>query len=148
MDAKFYTEAVRDERVFNRLKVDVRELAPSEASARVLEVYALNSRVGMRLANACSRDKAVFKKILADGITKADLSTIRQWMKCVVPRIGVVATINEIVSSENCDALLGETCVYWIESMGLGRSTREKNAIFRLKEILGERSKKAGRAQG
>lgn len=138
MEAETYVDAIRDERILNQLKETVRELPPMEASARILEIYAANNRVGLKTANACSRDKSVFKHILLDGISKADLSTVRQWIQCVVPRIGIVATTNVINSVEGRDPILCETCVYWIEMMRLRPSKREAQALARLRETMKE----------
>jgi hypothetical protein len=140
MTTESYIDAVRDERVLNQLKVTVRAMPQLAASAKIFEIYTANSRVGMRLANACSRDKAVFKRILLDGLSRADLSTIRQWMKCVVPRLGIVATVNAIMSIDSYEPVLGETCIYWIESMRLRLSKREFSALTQLKEVMRVRS--------
>lgn len=136
MTAESYMDAVRDERVLNQLKAAIRAMPQLAASARIVEIYAANSRIGMRVANACSRDRSVFRYILLDGLSRADLSTVRQWMKCVVPRLGVVATVNAIMSIDNYEPVLGETCIYWIESMRLRLSRRELSALANLKEVM------------
>ena len=102
-------------------------------------IYSSNHRVGLRVANACSRNRSVFCHILLDGLSRADPSTIRQWIKCVVPRLGVVMTVKVIASSDSCDPLLGEACIYWIESMRLRPSKRETWALAKLKKELSER---------
>ena len=140
MTAESYMDAVHDERVLNELKAAVRALPPAEASARV-SIYASNRRIGLRVANACSRDNSVFNHILLDGLSTADPSTIRQWVKCVVPRIGLVATVKMILSKEDLAPSLGEAFVYWIEALRFRPSKREVSALTRLRDILSVRRK-------
>jgi hypothetical protein len=54
----------------------------------IRDLIPIHISAALELANACLRDKRYFEELLDQGLTGSDVSSIRAWLECVIPRLG------------------------------------------------------------
>jgi hypothetical protein len=121
------------------LKKQLRHLEDAEREKIVEGVLKRSSGHGLNLVKACCRRPSFFKMILKEGVKTADASYIRSWIDCVVPKIGIRATLKELgrmMREENTD--IGKV-FYWL---GLHLRKDEKQLIEQANSLVEEYKKK------
>lgn len=114
-------ELINQPRNSVRERVLARELRKLPESSRFefIESVLAHKReiLGLQLAKSVLRNKDYFERLLYQGLEHANASSIRDWLACVIPRLGsrrVIATLKkEMVDKPEavCFAL------YWLPSL-------------------------------
>ncbi|MGH9839003.1 MAG: DUF433 domain-containing protein [Blastocatellia bacterium] len=91
----------------------LRELPEAERFEFINE-FLNHTLLGLMFANKCLREPKYFKQLLYRGLETADASSIKEWLECVVPRLGfnrVIAILREEVER---DPQAVDKAVYWM----------------------------------
>src|SRR6185437_4248945 len=83
-----YLYIYSDPRGYRDLKRELRLLPEEQREAFIMEMVRRRPAVGLRLANACMRNRAFFLRLLREGVCTADISRISMWLRCITPRLG------------------------------------------------------------
>jgi hypothetical protein len=115
------------------LKADLRE-APEESRAEFLsQVLVLREKAGLTIrgwldfAAALLEDRRSYERLLRDGLTVADASTIRHWLKCCVQRIGMRRTVNVLQEEDKKIPQRVDLTIYWLPR--LARTPKEQAIV-------------------
>jgi hypothetical protein len=88
LDAKNYKGRRRNPKWERDLARDLKPLGEAERLQFLTDLLEINQVVALHLARKCLLEKKSFESLLEIGLQKADPSTIQDWLKCVLPRLG------------------------------------------------------------
>lgn len=90
-------------------KFDALEIIKNMVSRRSLSAYYVACKV--------LNDREVAEPFFVYGLGKADASTIKDWLKFAIPRIGLRRVINFLKDKENQNSHLIDKALYWLPSL-------------------------------
>ncbi len=129
----------QDPRRFRDLKRELRRLPDEQRGAFIVEIIRQRPSLGLRLANACMRNRQFFESLLDEGIQHADLSRISMWLKCIVPRVGASRVLNEVKRRMDADPDVAQKVLYWMPRFLPQNSKRQRRAFESLKAIAAKK---------
>lgn len=98
-----------------RAVVDELAALPNEARVEfILALLPLDDALGLYLATACLRERQPFERILQLGLTEANPSSMRDWLKCTVPRLGLQRAVSILESAYSSHPEGVQRALYWI----------------------------------
>ncbi len=142
-----YLDVYRDARAYRDLKRALRQHPEDARFQFICEVIAERRGLGLRLANSCLRERKYFEALLQEALRTSDASSIRTWLKCILPRLGVVRVLGAVKKLMDADPRVVDSVLYWMPVFMSGKdrmflsasSRREAFAFIRLREAAQEK---------
>ena len=97
MKASDFSGKLRDTKVERELARQLRELSEPVVFEFVQEMLEVHEIVALDLARKTLKSKESFYRLLHVGLERANASSIRRWLECVIPRIGIRNVIANLV---------------------------------------------------
>lgn len=109
----------------------LRTLSEAERRAFFGEFLSVNQAVALDLARKCLMEKRSLEDLLARGLAEADASSMREWLECVMPRLGLRHVVRYLMQQRPANPSGVEKAVYWLPMFlgGSGCSREELNAL-------------------
>ncbi|HWE39214.1 MAG TPA: hypothetical protein VG406_21875 [Isosphaeraceae bacterium] len=115
----------RDPRWENALARDLRTLSESERFRFLDELLSVQPTVALGLARRCLSQKASFEAILERGLGEADASSIRDWLACVTPHLGMRRVIRRLRELLPGHRAMVKAAAYWLPEFLKGSGCSE-----------------------
>lgn len=109
-----YAAVPRDTKRERALTQRLRQLPEEERFKLIWECLQSHTSLGLRLATACLQKPDYFQQILEYGLQRADASTIRCWLECVVPKLGFRRIISVLTQTLETNPRAVEKTLYWL----------------------------------
>ena len=90
-----------------KLALEIRELPEEERFELIRELLLRDHVVALIMANACLRKKAYFEELLEYALRTVDISDMKHWLKCIVPRLGFRNVVLHLLRKLDCDPASG-----------------------------------------
>ena len=87
----------------------------------------LSTRPWFDLARSVLRDSSSFEVLLRRGLRVSNVSTIRNWLECCVPRLGVRRVIRILEQEDEVHPHGVELAEYWLA--GLAKTPSERSLV-------------------
>lgn len=88
LSAKDIITRPRDSIRERKLAQEIRRLPEEKRFELIKELLPKDHVVALILANACLRKNEYFEELLVYALGNVDISDMKHWLKCVVPRLG------------------------------------------------------------
>lgn len=86
-----------------KIAQEIRKL-PEEARYQLIrELVNRDDIVALIFANACLRKKDYFEELLEHAIQTVDISSMKYWLQCIVPRLGFRAVVARLMDKLESD---------------------------------------------
>lgn len=135
LDPKDYLDISRDPRGYRDLKRELRRQPEEERFRFIWQIIPERRGLALRLANSCLRRRELFDRLLAEGIRTSDPSSIRTWLRWLVPRLGAVRVLRTVQRDIDAHPNVADSVLYAIPSFMLRCSRREAYAYEQLHTI-------------
>jgi hypothetical protein len=112
--ARDYEGRTRNPLWERELARQLRELSEPERFEFLNEFLPLNQVVALELARNCPLEKQSLEKLLDRGLVEADASAIREWLECVVPKLGFRRVLHHLRSRRAVNPCGVERARYWL----------------------------------
>ena len=119
----------RERQVANQL----RSLGEEARYPYILQALQRDVVVGLRLANACLREKKYFEDIFLQGLQTADASEIQFWLKAVVSRLGFRRVVALLLETQKESPRTVEKALYWLPQY---LPQNDSEALNHLQELI------------
>jgi hypothetical protein len=113
-----YLNINQDARGFRDLKRRLRQHPEEERFRFICQIIPERRGLGLRLANSCLRSRRFFEELLMEGMRTGDASSMRTWLKCVVPRLGVVRVLAALRAGMDSNPDAVDNALYWMPPDG------------------------------
>jgi len=130
-----YLYIYRDPRGYRDLKRELRLLPEEQREAFIMEMVRRRPAVGLRLANACMRNRAFFLRLLREGVCTADISRISMWLRCITPRLGAGRVLHEVRMRMDSQPDVADKVLYWMPMVLPRNSPRQQQNFIALKQL-------------
>jgi hypothetical protein len=95
----------------------LRLLTEPEAYDILQKMVKMKSNNVLPMARRVLNDKKIIVKFFRAGLVNADASTIKQWLKFAISKLGEKATVEIVYEYRNFDISLVEKSLYWFPSL-------------------------------
>ncbi len=96
LEAESYRGKLRDPRLESEIASELRALDEAQAFEFLMELIDVHLLAALELAGRCLRKREYFLSILDRGLREGNASTIRHWIECVSPHLGIRRLINRL----------------------------------------------------
>jgi len=117
LDAKNYVGRARDPKWERDLARELRLLPEAERFQFVKDLLDVQFAVALDLARKCLSEKESLESLLEFGLQQADVSTIQDWLKCVLPRLGARRLVRCLHRHLNDYPQAVESARYWLPGL-------------------------------
>lgn len=111
------------------LSEDLRGRTTEDKFSLIMDAIKRDHRIGLSLANAHLRDSKYFYSIMDIGLDTADAHSMRSWLDCIVPRIGVKRVLHRLIKQMDKYPVGVSKTLYWLPSY-VSETDEKANNIF------------------
>jgi len=131
LDAKNYVGRTRDPGWERALARELRLLPEAERLQFVKDLLDVHLVVALDLARKCLSERESLESLLEFGLEEADPSTIQDWLKCVLPRLGARRLVQCLYRNLKDYPQAVESARYWLPGL-LSKADRSRVDLNRL----------------
>jgi hypothetical protein len=114
LQVKDYIGKLRDTKHERELRLLLGKQPEEERFQFIQELLSYDLLVGLKLAQTCLQKEQFFERILEQGLQTADASTLKFWLECVVPRLGMRRVIALLTQKLETDVVAVTKALYWL----------------------------------
>ena len=139
MRARDYEGRLRDSALEIEIASHLRQLQERERCSFVSHLLEVNEYAALDLASRTIRAPEFFERLLERGLASANAHTVKFWLACVAPRLGVAKVLR--IFKESLSRLPSKvpTAAYHLACLVKSSSEREKAAVRQFVELLCDR---------
>ena len=135
MKATDFVGKLRDTETEKAIANELSSLSEADSFQFVIDMLGVNEVVALELASKCLRTKGYFIDLLKKGLHDANASTIRRWLECVCPRLGVRRVIEYCVAQLDEEPNGVARAIYFLPSFIEQDDRRSKAKLEHLREL-------------
>ena len=143
LQAKDYIGKLRDTKLERELRLLLRKQPEADRFQFIQELLSYDLVVGLQLANTCLQNEQFFERILEQGLQTADASTLKFWLECVVPRLGMRRVVAILTQKLETDAMAVKKALYWLPRLLPKDDKHGGLAVSKLTELAGSTDRKS-----
>jgi hypothetical protein len=143
LQAKDYLSKLRDTEFEHELRILLRQQPEEDRFQFIQELLSYDLVVGLKLAKTCLQKEQFFEQILGQGLQTADASTLKFWLECVVPRLGMRRVVAILTQKLKTDTVAVKKALYWLPRLLPKGDKHGGLALSKLTELVESMDRKS-----